>query len=113
MDLGVAVDLGGGGQQDAGLDPFGQPQHVEGPQDVGLDGLDRVVLIVHRRGRTGQVIDLVHLQHDGVHHVVADQLQPGVVPQVQQVLFGTGKIIVQAQDFMVLAPAGTPPDASR
>ncbi len=80
MDLGIAVDLGGRGQKDAGLDPFGQPQHVEGPQDIGLDGLDRVILIVHRRGGTGQVIDLVHLQHDGVDHVVADQLQPGVVP---------------------------------
>ncbi len=80
MDLGVAVDLGGGGQENAGLHPFGQPQHVEGPQDIGLDGLHRVVLVVHRRGRAGQVIDLVHLQHDGVDHVVADQFQAGDGP---------------------------------
>ena len=101
VDLGIAIDLRGGRQEDAGLHPLGQPQHVERPQHVGLDGLHRVVLIVHRRGRTGQVIDLVDLQHDGVHHVVPDYLQPGIVPQVEKVGFGAGKKIIQAKDVVI------------
>ena len=30
-------------------------------------------------------------------------LQPGVVPQVEQVRFGAGEIIVQAEDVVILA----------
>ena len=31
--FGVAVDFGGGGLEDAGVDPFGQAQHVDGAHD--------------------------------------------------------------------------------
>ena len=49
------------------------------------------------------MVDLIDLQHDGVHHVVADHLQPGMVPQVEEIGFGTGEIIIQTEDLVILA----------
>ena len=72
MDLGVPVDLRGRGQEDPGLDPLGQAEHVDRPHDVGLDGLDGIVLVVDGRGRAGQVVDLVDLDEERVDDVVAD-----------------------------------------
>ena len=50
---GVPVHLRRGGLQEAGLDPFGQPEHVEGTNGVGLDGLDGVVHVLDGGGRGG------------------------------------------------------------
>ena len=100
MDLGVAVNLGGGGLEDPGLYPLGQSQHVDGPHDAGLDGLDRVVLVVDGRGRTGQVVDPVHLQKDRLGDVVADQLECGVVQEMDDIPLAPGKEIVEAEHLM-------------
>lgn len=52
----------------------------------GYDGLDGVELVVDGRGRAGQVVDLVDLQEQRFHHVVADQLELGMPEVVHQVL---------------------------
>ena len=44
MHFRVAVDLAGGGLQDARLQPLGQTQHVDRTVHAGLGGLHRVVL---------------------------------------------------------------------
>ena len=67
-----------------------------------LSGLHRVVLVVHRGGRAGQVVDLVHLQHDGVDHVVADEFQVRPGHELPQVVLGAREVIIQADDFVVL-----------
>lgn len=81
----VAVHLAGAGEQEPGADALGEAQHVERAHHVGLDRLHGVVLVVHGRRRARQVVDPVHLQQDGLHHVVPDHLQrrvPGLVRQV-------------------------------
>lgn len=53
--------LGRGGEEHACPHTLGQAEHVERAHGGGLDGLDGVVLVVGRRGRAGQMVDLVHL----------------------------------------------------
>jgi hypothetical protein len=45
------------------------------------------------------VVDLVHLQQDGLHHVVPDQLKVLAVQQVGDVVLGAGEEVVQADDL--------------
>ena len=79
VHLGVTIHLGGGGQQEAGLHSLGQAKHVEGADGVGLDGLNGIVHVLDGGGWRGQVVDLVHLQHQRVDDVVVEQLKV-VVP---------------------------------
>ena len=78
MDLGVTIDLAGGSLKNFCLHPFGQPQHVDGPMHTGLGGLDRIKLIVDGGGRTGQIINFVHLHKQGKGDIVAHQFKMGV-----------------------------------
>ncbi len=71
MNSGVAIDLGCGGLQDTRLYPLGQAQHVDGADHARLGRLDRIKLIVHRRGRAGEVIDLVDFNIERKCNVVA------------------------------------------
>jgi hypothetical protein len=57
----VAIDLAGRGLEDLGPHPLGQAQHVDGAVHAGLGRLHRVELVVDRRGRAGEVVDLVDL----------------------------------------------------
>ena len=58
MDLRIAVHLGGRGLKNPRLHPLGQAQHVDRAVHAGLGRLHRIELVVHRRGRAGQVVDL-------------------------------------------------------
>ena len=51
VDQGVAVHFAGGGQQEAGLGPLRQAQHVHGADEACLDRLDRVVPAMHQQHR--------------------------------------------------------------
>ena len=75
MDRRVAVDLAGRGLEDPALQALGQAQHVDGAVHAGLGRLHRIVLVVDRRGRAGQVVDLVDLDIEREGHVVAHQLE--------------------------------------
>jgi hypothetical protein len=57
---------------------------------------------MHRAGRTGQVVNLIHLQKDGLHHVVPDELKAVVRHQVPDVVLAAGEEIVQADHLMPL-----------
>src|SRR5581483_866739 len=75
-------------------------QHVQRPLDGGADGAHRVALVVDRRGRTGQVIDLVHLQRQRLGDVVAHQLEAVVVQQVLDVDPRPGEEVVQTDHLV-------------
>ena len=96
MDLGIAVDLGRAGEQQPRPDPAGQAQHVVGADEAGFGRFDRVVLVVHRRGRAGQVPDAVHLQADRLGHVVADQFEIGVADPLGQIGLAPREVVVEA-----------------
>ena len=54
---------------------LGQPEHVDRAVHAGLGRLHRVVLVVDRRGRAGEVVDLVDLDVERKGDVVAQQLE--------------------------------------
>ncbi len=45
------------------------------------------------------MVDLVHLEHNGLHHIVADKLKVGLANQVSNVLLAAGEEVVQADDL--------------
>jgi hypothetical protein len=52
--------------------------------------------------RTGKVKDPVHLEQDGLRHIVGDKLETGVWEEVEDILLGSRKEIVKAQDFVAI-----------
>ena len=102
MDFGVAINLAGGGLKDLRAGALGQPQHVDRAMHAGLGGLHRIVLIVNRGGWAGQVVDLIHLDIERKGHIVAHQLEVRVIQQVQDVVFGASKEVVQADDIVAV-----------
>ncbi|KAG0465143.1 hypothetical protein HPP92_019307 [Vanilla planifolia] len=53
---------------------------------------------MHRRCRTSQVVNLVHLDEDWLHHIVANQLKPRIPKMVEDVLLPPGEQIIQHDD---------------
>src|SRR5579862_2862669 len=97
MDRGVAVDLAGRGLEDLGLHPLRQAQHVDRAGHAGLGRLDRIELVVHRRGRAGEVVDLVHLDIEREAHVVAQRLEIRIVEEGGDVVLAAGEVVVDAE----------------
>ena len=82
VNLGITVNLGSGRDQEPSLGPLGQSEHVHGAHERGLDGLDRVVLVVRGRGGTGEMVNLVDLDEEGLDDVVPDHFKVGVTDPV-------------------------------
>jgi hypothetical protein len=102
MDMRIAVHLARAGLKDARLDPFCQPQAVDGTHDGRLGRLDGVELVVRRRGGAGQIVNLIHLELEGIDDVVPYQLESGVIQEVRNVGLPSGEEIIEANDFMPL-----------
>jgi len=100
MNRRVAVHFGGRGLQDSRLHAFGQAEHVDGAVDAGLGGLHRVELVMDRRGRAGEVVDLVHLHIKREAHIVAHQLEAGISDKAVHIVARAGIEIVDAQDLV-------------
>lgn len=98
----IAIDLGGGGLEDLAAQALGQAQHVDRAVHAGLGRGDGVVLVMDRRGRAGEVVDLVDLDIERKGHVMAHELEPGMVVQVLDVALGAGKEVVGADHLMPL-----------
>ena len=87
----VAIYLAGRGLEDARAAAPGEIEHVDRAVHGGLHGLHGVVLVVHRARRAGEVEDAVHLQAQRLRHVVADELEIGLVQQMRDIRLGAGE----------------------
>ena len=56
------------------------------PMHAGLGRLHGIELVVDRRGRAGQIVDLVDLDIERKRHVVAHQLEVRVVEQMLDIV---------------------------
>ena len=99
---GVTVDLRSGSLEDAGFDPFGQAEAIDRPHDRSLGRLDRIVLVMRRRGRAGQIVNAINLELERVDDIVTDQFEVRIPQQMFDVLFSSGEKIVEADDIMPL-----------
>ena len=114
VDQGFAVDLAGGGEQEAGPVLPGQHQQAAGPLAAHGQGLQRAGEVGGRGGRARQMADRVHRDVDGDlgAHVGPDHGEGGVSGQVGHVLLAPGRQIVHADHpvapgHQVLAQMGT------
>ena len=98
----VTVDLGGGGLEYARPHPLGKPQHVEGPHDIRLYRLYRVVLIMHRGCGAREVVYLIHFKEHRLYDIMPYQLEKGVGEEVRYVLLAAGEEVVEAQHLVAL-----------
>src|SRR5665213_3538621 len=57
----VAIDLAGRRLQDSSLKTLGKTEHVYSAMHAGLGRLHRIALIMNRRCRTGEIVNLIHL----------------------------------------------------
>ena len=102
MHVRVAINLARAGLQDLRLHPLGQAQHVDRPHDGGLRRLHRVELVMDRRGRAGEVVDLVHLDIERKRHVVPQRLELRPAQQVRDVVLAPREVIVDAKHVVPL-----------
>lgn len=102
MHLGVSIDLTGRGLEHLGLTPLGHAEHVDGPGDRGLHGLDGIVLIVPWSSRTGEIVDLINLEPERMNDVVPEQFKVSAAKQVGNVCLLAGKEVVSTDDIMSL-----------
>src|ERR1044071_1154 len=100
MNLRVAINFGRGGLKNACVDALGQSQHVDRAHDRGLDRLNSIVLIMNRRGRTSEIINLVNFKQDRLNDIVAQQLEARVAEKMKDVFASPREEIVQADDLV-------------
>jgi hypothetical protein len=63
-------------------------------------GLHRIVLIMDRRGGTGEIVDFVNFDVEGKANIMAYQLKIGMPHQMSDIGFTPGVEIVHTQDLM-------------
>ena len=102
MNIGIAVHLGGGGLEDACIDPLGKAEAVDGPDHGGFHGLDGIVLVVRRRSRAGKIVDAVHLELEWVDHIMANKFEAGIPQKMVDIGLASGEEIIETDDFMPL-----------
>src|SRR5262249_41799344 len=70
---------------------------------AGFGGLHGIMLVVHWRRRTGEIVDLIHFDIERKRHVVPNQIEVPVIEQMLDVAARSGEKIVYAQHGRVLA----------
>jgi hypothetical protein len=69
---------------------------------IDLGGLHRIVLIMNRRGRAGEIVDFIDFQVKRESDVVSDQLKIRIVQKMNNIALGTGIKIVDAHHIAIL-----------
>ena len=108
--LGLRMDLAGRHRprwsRPAGswhLSRLARPSMLMAPCTRRLGRLHRIVLVVDRRGRAGEIVDLVDLDIEREGHVVAHELEARMAEQVLDIALGAGEQVVDAEHLMALA----------
>mmetsp|Transcript_17112 Transcript_17112/g.24889 ORF Transcript_17112/g.24889 Transcript_17112/m.24889 type:complete len:304 (+) Transcript_17112:811-1722(+) len=100
--FGITINFGSRSEKHAGLDAFGEAEHVDGSHGGCFDGFDRVVLVVWGTGWAGKVIDLVYLEHDGFCDVVYDEAKVGMVQPMLNILLLAREEVIHNDNLMTL-----------
>lgn len=68
----------------------------------GFGGLNRIMLVVDRRGRTGKVVDFVDFHIERETNIMAHEFKAGMIVQMIDIALGAREQIIRTQDFMAL-----------
>ena len=77
-------------------------EHVDRASNIRLDGLDRVVLVVHWRRRASQVIEEVTLKKDRLSHIMTKELKVRIILEVTNVALGSCEEVINRYYLMPL-----------
>jgi len=88
--------------KDSGIHALGQAEAIYRAHDRGLGRLDRIVLVVHRRSRAREIVDLIDFQFEGIHDIMSHQLEIRIFEQVRDIAFTPGKEVVHTDHFVAL-----------
>jgi len=89
--------------QDLGLHAFGETQHVDGAVDAGLGRLYRVELVVNRRRRAGEIINLVDFDIEGKADIVSNKLESGIQHETGHIRPRRREEVIRAEDLVPAA----------
>jgi len=84
----------------AGASRSGYLKHVDRTIHVGLDGMYGICLVVGRRGRAGQIVDLLDVRLEGDGYVMLDQPEAWMIQEILYVGHGTRGEVVEAGDVI-------------
>jgi hypothetical protein len=102
MLLRVAVDFAGRTEQDTRANPFGESEHIDGAHHAGLDGFDRIVLVVDRRSWAGKVKNAIDFEQNRLNSVVPDKLEAGITYEMRDVGALAAEEIIEADNLVAL-----------
>ena len=102
VDVRIAIDLARRSLEDLALQPLGEAEHVDRAVHAGLGRLHGIVLVVDRRCRTGEIVDLVDLDIERHRDVVPHEFEARLAMQVVEVALGPGEQVVDAQHLVPL-----------
>lgn len=91
MDGGVSVNLTGRRLKDFAVETCGEAQHVDRPMYRRLSGLNRIVLVIFGRRRTGQIVDFIDFDTQGKRYIMPQKFEPWVIAQVLDIGLGTAE----------------------
>lgn len=69
---------------------------------VSFDGFDRIVHVMRRRCRTGQMVNLIHFDEQRIDDVMVNELEVLVTEPMLDVTLATGKKVVRNDNLMAL-----------
>jgi hypothetical protein len=100
MHIRITIHLTGRSLKDLTLRSASQSQHVVSTKYRGLSGLDRVCLIVNRRSRTSQVIDLIYLCPIRLTHIMTDNLEIVFAQQMPYILLASRIEVIKTDNVV-------------
>src|SRR6185369_17094888 len=103
MDQRIAVNFRRRRLENARPHTLRETKHIDRAHHVRLHSLHRVVLVVHRRSRTREVIDLIDFEEYRLGDVVTQQLEALIVEQVKNVFAPAGEEVVEAEHLVAFA----------
>ena len=86
--------------QNSSSNPLGQTEDIDRTDAGCLDGLNRVVLIGHWRRRTGQIVNLIALDHKRIDDVMPHEFESRMPHQMPDVALPPCKQIIKTDDFV-------------
>ena len=79
---------------------FGDSQHIDGTVHRCFRRLDRIKLIVNRRGGTSEIVNLIYLDIQRKCDIMPQQFESRILDQIQNIVLVPRKKVVDAKDFM-------------
>ena len=99
----VAIYFARRGMKNLRPHAFGQSEHVQRTVYRSFQRFDRIILVIHGRCGTGEVIYFVYLGVIGRSHIMPHGLKTVVAQQMTDIVLVSRKIIVEANHIVTFS----------